>query len=94
MALARAFVRNPSILLLDEATSALDAHAEAQVQGAIAAVAGRCTTVMVAHRLASVQKADRIVVVVKGRVVECGTHGELVARGGVYAGMVGAQDLG
>jgi ATP-binding cassette subfamily B protein len=78
-------LKNPPLLLLDEATSALDAQSERVVQAALeSAMAGR-TTLVIAHRLATVQKADRIVVLDHGRIVEQGTHAALVARGGVYA---------
>ncbi|RZL58241.1 MAG: ATP-binding cassette domain-containing protein [Variovorax sp.] len=85
IAIARAMLKNPPLLLLDEATSALDAQSERVVQAALeSAMAGR-TTLVIAHRLATVQKADRIVVLDHGRIVEQGTHAALVARGGVYA---------
>ncbi|KAI9798066.1 MAG: hypothetical protein M1833_004963 [Piccolia ochrophora] len=101
LAIARALLRDPDILLLDEATSALDAHSEIAVQQAVAAAATADagtgsharTTVVVAHRLSSVQKADRIYVFDGGKVVECGKHEELIARGGIYANLVRAQML-
>ncbi|KAF2457980.1 leptomycin B resistance protein pmd1 [Lineolata rhizophorae] len=94
IALARALVRDPDILLLDEATSQLDAHSEVEIQKAIEEASKGRTTVVVAHRLASVQKADRIFVFDRGSVVEQGTHDELVALRGIYASMVEAQELG
>ncbi|TVY84624.1 Phosphatidylcholine translocator ABCB4 [Lachnellula suecica] len=94
VAIARAYIRNPEILLLDEATSALDSHSEAQIQEAITAVSRKRTTIMIAHRLASVQKADRILVFDKGRVVEEGRHEELARGGGIYEMMIKAQSLG
>ena len=91
LAIARALVRNAPILLLDEATSALDAENERLVQLALAtAMAGR-TTLVIAHRLATVLKADRIVVMDEGRVVEDGTHAQLVAKGGLYAKLARLQ---
>ena len=91
LAIARALVRNASILLLDEATSALDAENERLVQRALdEAMSGR-TTLVIAHRLATVLKADRIVVMDQGRVVEEGTHAELTARGGLYARLAELQ---
>ncbi|MCE9667127.1 peptidase domain-containing ABC transporter [Myxococcus stipitatus] len=89
LALARALVRRPAILLLDEATSALDATTESQVQRALAALS--CTRVVIAHRLSTIRDADVILVMDEGRVVEIGRHEALLARGGVYAALVGAQ---
>jgi ATP-binding cassette subfamily B protein len=91
LAIARALVRQAPVLLLDEATSALDAENERLVQAALdQAMAGR-TTLVIAHRLATVLKADRIVVMDEGRVVEQGAHAELVARGGLYARLAALQ---
>jgi ATP-binding cassette subfamily B protein len=91
IAIARAILKNPPLLLLDEATSALDAESERMVQAALeSAMYGR-TTLVIAHRLATVQKADRIVVVDQGQLVEQGTHAELIKLGGVYAGLAALQ---
>jgi ATP-binding cassette, subfamily B, bacterial len=91
IAIARALLKNPPLLLLDEATSALDAESERLVQSALeAAMVGR-TTVIIAHRLATVQRADRIIVMEDGRIVETGTHTQLVAHGGVYAKLAALQ---
>ncbi len=91
LALARAILKDAPILLLDEATSALDAESERAVQHALETVAKGRTTLVVAHRLATVLKADRILVMEDGRVVEEGTHGALVARGGLYARLARLQ---
>jgi ATP-binding cassette subfamily B protein len=91
IAIARALLKNPALLLLDEATSALDAESERLVQGALeAAMAGR-TTLVIAHRLATVKRADRILVLDEGRLVETGTHASLVAMGGIYANLAALQ---
>jgi len=91
IAIARAILKNPPLLLLDEATSALDANSERMVQAALEkAMQGR-TTLVIAHRLATVQRADAIWVLDKGRLVEQGTHQELIARGGLYASLAALQ---
>jgi subfamily B ATP-binding cassette protein MsbA len=91
VALARALLRNPRVLLLDEATSALDAENEAAVGRALETLRAGRTTLVIAHRLATVQAADRIVVMQEGRAVEQGRHAELVAAEGLYARMVRSQ---
>jgi ATP-binding cassette subfamily B protein len=91
IAIARAILRDPAVLLLDEATSALDAEAERAVQDALGTLAQGRTTLVVAHRLATVRHADRIVVLDEGRVVETGTHTELVEAGGLYARLAALQ---
>ena len=91
ISIARAMLKNPPLLLLDEATSALDAESERMVQAALeSAMQGR-TTLVIAHRLATVQKADRIIVLDHAKLVEQGTHAELVAQGGVYARLAALQ---
>jgi ATP-binding cassette subfamily B protein len=91
IAIARAMLKNPPLLLLDEATSALDAESERMVQAALeSAMRGR-TTLVIAHRLATVQKADRIIVIDHGRIVEQGTHDSLVAQSGIYARLAALQ---
>ena len=91
IAIARAILKNPPLLLLDEATSALDAHSEHMVQAALEkAMQGR-TTLVIAHRLATVQRADCIWVLDKGKLVEQGTHQELIARAGLYASLAALQ---
>ena len=91
ISIARAMLRNPPLLLLDEATSALDAESERMVQAALeSAMTGR-TTLVIAHRLATIQKADRIVVMDQGRIVDIGRHEDLVLRGGLYARLAAMQ---
>jgi ABC-type multidrug transport system fused ATPase/permease subunit len=91
VAIARAMLRDAPILLLDEATSALDAESEAHVQEALARLMSGRTTVVIAHRLATIRRADRIVVMEAGRVVEQGTHDYLVAQRGLYARLADLQ---
>lgn len=91
LAIARALIREPRVLLLDEATSALDNVSERAVQSAIDSACHGRTVLMIAHRLTTVRGADRIVVVDRGVVKESGSHEELVALGGIYAGMLAKQ---
>jgi subfamily B ATP-binding cassette protein MsbA len=87
LAIARAILKDAPVLLLDEATSALDTESERAVQAALEALMRGRTTIVIAHRLSTIEKADRIVVLAEGRVVEAGTHQQLLARGGMYAGL-------
>ncbi|MGB5466854.1 MAG: ATP-binding cassette domain-containing protein, partial [Sedimenticolaceae bacterium] len=91
IAIARALLRDPAVLLLDEATSALDAQSEKTVQLALEELMAGRTTLVIAHRLATVRKADRILVLDEGRVVASGRHDDLVARGGLYARLAALQ---
>ncbi|HVJ54393.1 MAG TPA: ABC transporter transmembrane domain-containing protein [Aliidongia sp.] len=91
IAIARAILRNAPILLLDEATSALDAESERAVQQALETLAAGRTTLVIAHRLATVRKADRIVVIEQGKVVATGRHADLVGEGGLYARLARLQ---
>ncbi len=93
IAIARAFLKDAPILLLDEATSALDAESEAQVQTALARLMAGRTTLLIAHRLATVRGADRIYVIDKGRIVETGAHAGLIRARGLYARLARRQDL-
>jgi len=85
IAIARAILKNAPILILDEATSALDSESERHVQAALETLMQGRTTLVIAHRLSTIEKADRIVVMQKGKIVETGTHAELLAQGGIYA---------
>ena len=94
IAIARSIVSDPKILLLDEATSALDPKAEKVVQDALSNVSRNRTTLVIAHKLATIKAADSIAVMSEGTVVEQGTHSELINKKGHYAALVSAQDLG
>jgi len=94
IAIARAILRDASLLLLDEATSALDAESERAVQKAVEAMARSRTTIIVAHRLATVKQADRIIVMDQGRIVAMGTHESLVSEDGLYARLARLQFTG
>ena len=91
LAIARIFLKNPPILILDEATSALDTETEIQIQHALAALSQGRTTLVIAHRLATIRNADRIAVVADGRIVEEGSHEALLAKNGAYARLHNAQ---
>jgi ATP-binding cassette subfamily B protein len=91
LAIARMFLKNPPILILDEATSALDTETERAIQQSLAELAVGRTTLVIAHRLATIQNADRIVVVTENGVEEEGRHRELVAAGGIYTRLHEAQ---
>jgi ABC-type multidrug transport system fused ATPase/permease subunit len=97
LAIARAFLKDPKILILDEATSALDSRAERHIQAALARLLRNRSSIVIAHRLSTVLRADQIVVLDAGRVVDTGRHAELLARGGLYAQLYheqfGATDL-
>ena len=88
LAIARMLLRNPPVLILDEATSALDTRTERAVQEALDELATGRTTIVIAHRLATIERADQIVVLHQGRIVERGTHADLVTLAGRYAGLL------
>ncbi len=91
LAIARALLKDAPILLLDEATSALDSRTEQAIQETLERIARSRTSIIIAHRLSTVVGADRIAVLDHGRVVELGTHDELLARGGLYAALYQQQ---
>ena len=93
LAIARTLLRDPAVLVLDEATSALDNETERAVQAALDHAAAGRTTITIAHRLSTIRHADQIAVLDRGRVVELGSHDELVARGGRYAALLGRREL-
>jgi ATP-binding cassette subfamily B protein len=93
VAIARTIFRHPEILVLDEATSALDAESEREVQAGIEGLLGQQTTIVIAHRLATIRRADRILVFDGGRIAEAGSHAELLAKDGIYARLLRMQDL-
>ena len=91
IAIARAFLRDGRILLMDEATSSLDSESESKVQHAMDKIAKGRTTIVVAHRLSTVRKADKIIVLDKGKIVESGSHETLIAQDGVYTNLCRLQ---
>jgi subfamily B ATP-binding cassette protein MsbA len=91
LSIARALVKNAPVLLLDEATSALDTHSEQVVQQALAGVMKGRTTIVIAHRLSTVRNADQIIVFDEGRIIERGTHDDLIKHSGVYNRLVEIQ---
>ncbi|RYY11311.1 MAG: ATP-binding cassette domain-containing protein, partial [Alphaproteobacteria bacterium] len=91
VAIARTLLKNPPILILDEATSALDSRTEAEILDTLEAIERGRTTIVIAHRLSTVVHADQIVVLEAGRIVEKGTHADLLRQGGVYAEMWNRQ---
>ena len=93
ISIARAVMKNPPILILDEATSALDSRAEKLVQGAITKLMENRTSIVIAHRLSTIQHADEILVIEKGRIVERGTHEQLIDAEGVYQSLHAMQKI-
>jgi ATP-binding cassette subfamily B protein len=94
IALARAFLKRTPVLILDEATSALDSHSEALIQEALSELMQGATAIVIAHRLSTVSSLDRIIVLDHGRVIEDGTHAQLLVSGGIYAGLWSRQSGG
>ena len=93
LSIARAVLKNPPIMILDEATSALDTESERLVQSALENMMKNRTSIVIAHRLSTIQNSDAIVVMQKGRIVEQGTHEELIAKNGAYKKLVSLQSF-
>mgnify|MGYP000406851484 CR=1 FL=1 len=93
IAFLRAYVSNPSILILDEATSSVDTYSEQLIQRATEKITEGRTSIIIAHRLATIKKADKILVMDAGKIVESGTHKELLKKGGYYSSLYEAQFL-
>jgi len=93
LSIARSVLRNSPILLLDEATSAVDTETEREIQKAISKIIGHRTIIVIAHRLSTIKKANLIIALQDGKIVESGTHDELINRGGVYSALVEYQSL-
>jgi ABC-type multidrug transport system fused ATPase/permease subunit len=93
LSIARSVLRNSPLLILDEATSAVDTETEREIQKAISKLIGKRTLIVIAHRLSTIKKADLIVAMQDGKIAECGSHDELIAKGGVYAALCENQSL-
>ncbi|MDR2572590.1 MAG: ATP-binding cassette domain-containing protein, partial [Oscillospiraceae bacterium] len=93
LSIARSVLRNSPILLLDEATSAVDTETEREIQSAISKIIGHRTIIVIAHRLSTIKKADLIIALQDGVIAECGSHDELIKKGGIYSALVEYQSL-
>jgi ATP-binding cassette subfamily B protein len=92
-AIARALLRRPAILILDDALASVDTYTEERILGGLRAYTGQSTTILISHRVSTVRHADRIAVLNRGRIVELGTHEDLLARNGYYASLSSKQQL-